>query len=152
MPIARMKEVDKVASRATPNTRPRPPIPGNPTNVGVGQTGLPPIGGFGGLPASRLKPLKPPPLGEPSPTSGPREGSSVSAHPQPPQQTPGSRYLRMARYQPGVQQTPVASGLPPVQPPKKVGVGGSGMGLGSNGFGVRKERTSFGTHARSMFG
>jgi protein kinase len=70
--------------------------------------------------------------------------------------TPGgnkqSRYLRMARYQPGVAQTP--TGLPPLNPLKKPydnsGVGAQYSGMPAPG-GRRDDRTSFASAARGMF-
>jgi hypothetical protein len=69
----------------------------------------------------------------------------------------GSRYLRMARYQPGVQQTP--TGLTPVNkaPSALTPVSnGANSALASNGFGMRdgrmgRDRTGFGQAAQSMF-
>lgn len=122
--------------------------------------GLPTIGGLNADPAkkSSLPPVAPPSVHGDGPSTPLFGGESSSGHGTGGKQSRlgGSRYLRMARYQPGVQQTP--TGLPPINPLKKPVLGSAGgSGLASNGFGGGApavggaRQSNFGQHARSMF-
>lgn len=77
----------------------------------------------------------------------PGPGSRHSIHSGDSGKGSGSRYLRMARYQPGMQQTP--TGLTPVNKVAS-GLTPTNSALASNGFGGR-EKTRFGAAASSMF-
>lgn len=150
------------------NQKPSPMIPPiNPTPPSKQESHLPSLQAPQSLPQAggsqaKWNPTAQKPVGLPPISGSPRskQGSGVGDG----QNTPifgaphsghhlsggqkGSRYLRMARYQPGVQQTP--TGLPPLNPLKK-GLDSGGIGLPAPGGGVGGGRTNFASAARGMF-
>jgi len=118
-----------------------------------------PRGGFGGRapleptpPGTRKPDYSLPPLAAPDARS--RHGSGVTGG-----KSPGARYLRMARYQPGMQQTPVppragpGAQLPPPSHARISPIPGIGApplpSVKVEGSGPRQ--TNFGAHAARMF-
>jgi len=75
--------------------------------------------------------------------------------------SPGQRYLKMARYQPGVQATPAGAALPPLRPalgamnhlPSAACALGNAQGMGNGRRPSDPSRPNyFGAHAARMFG